>query len=148
LPAFAGTDEILEQTAARTPGTPLSRSLAAQHIQDWFFAICYTSALTVCFMIARPHEEALACNGCLSFVAKDGFPIAHEMKVGRVIARPLSGDAKASFVPRHHDPRTNLYAIQLPPAVAGAQDNWVGRNSGAPVYAVGRSVTSFRWPGF
>ena len=68
-------------------------------------------------------------------------PIAHEMKVGRVIARPFVGDAETGFV-RTGNRRD--FAIELPKPVLS---NWV-QDAGRRVYAVGKIGDIFSMSGF
>ncbi|MCF7748595.1 phosphopentomutase [Sulfitobacter sp. M39] len=135
LAAFAGTDEILGNCHA--PGTAIIEEFGAQHIKTGF-PICYTSADSVLQIAA--HEESFGLQRLLDLCEKMA-PIAHEMKVGRVIARPFIGDAQSGFT------RTTSrrdFAITPPAPVLS---NWV-QDSGARVYAVGKIGDIFSMTGF
>ena len=135
LAAFAGTDGILGNCHA--PGTAIIEALGAQHIKTGF-PICYTSADSVLQIAA--HEEHFGLDRLLDLCARMA-PIAHEMKVGRVIARPFVGDAETGFV-RTGNRRD--FAIELPKPVLS---NWV-QDAGRRVYAVGKIGDIFSMSGF
>lgn len=81
----AGTDGILGN--CHDSGFAILERLGADHIEcGW--PICYTSADSV-FQIAA-HEESFGLERLLR-LCKDLSPILHDMKVGRVIARPFVG---------------------------------------------------------
>ena len=88
---LAGTDGILGDCHAS--GTAIIAELGAAH-QRTGWPICYTSADSV-FQIAA-HEESFGLDRLLALCA-DLAPHLHAMKVGRVIARPFTGDAQAGF---------------------------------------------------
>ena len=135
LAAFAGTDEILGNCHA--PGTAIIEEFGAQHIKTGF-PICYTSADSVLQIAA--HEESFGLQRLLELCEKMA-PIAHEMKVGRVIARPFIGDAQSGFT---RTTNRRDFAITPPAPVLS---NWV-QDSGARVYAVGKIGDIFSMTGF
>jgi phosphopentomutase len=81
----AGTAGILGNCHAS--GTKIIADLGAQHLRTGW-PICYTSADSV-FQIAA-HEDSFGLERLLQLCA-DLAPILHEMRVGRVIARPFIG---------------------------------------------------------
>lgn len=135
LAAFAGTDEILGNCHA--PGTAIIEEFGAQHIKTGF-PICYTSADSVLQIAA--HEESFGLQRLLD-LCENMAPIAHEMKVGRVIARPFIGDARNGFT---RTTNRRDFAIKPPAPVLS---NWV-QDSGARVYAVGKIGDIFSMTGF
>ena len=135
LAAFAGTDEILGNCHA--PGTAIIEEFGAQHIKTGF-PICYTSADSVLQIAA--HEESFGLQRLLD-LCENMAPIAHEMKVGRVIARPFIGDAQSGFT---RTTKRRDFAIKPPAPVLS---NWV-QDSGARVYAVGKIGDIFSMTGF
>ncbi|WP_323803647.1 phosphopentomutase [Sulfitobacter litoralis] len=135
LAAFAGTDEILGNCHA--PGTAIIEEFGAQHIKTGF-PICYTSADSVLQIAA--HEESFGLQRLLELCEKMA-PIAHEMKVGRVIARPFVGDAQSGFT---RTTNRRDFAIKPPAPVLS---NWV-QDSGARVHAVGKIGDIFSMAGF
>jgi phosphopentomutase len=82
---FAGTTGILGNCHAS--GVPIIEQHGAEHLRTGW-PICYTSADSV-FQIAA-HEDSFGLERLLKLCA-DLAPILHEMKVGRVIARPFTG---------------------------------------------------------
>ncbi|MFY9210957.1 MAG: phosphopentomutase [Aestuariivita sp.] len=132
--AIAGTDGILGNCHAS--GTEILKRLGAEHIRTGW-PICYTSADSV-FQIAA-HEEVFGLDRLLSLCAAIA-PRLHEMKVGRVIARPFLGNAKTGFTrtPNRHD-----YAMTPPQPVL---TNWV-QDAGKPVYAIGKIGDIFSMQG-
>ena len=135
LAAFAGTDGILGNCHA--PGTAIIEALGAQHIKTGF-PICYTSADSVLQIAA--HEEHFGLDRLLDLCARMA-PIAHEMKVGRVIARPFVGDEVTGFI---RTPNRRDFAIAPPAPVLS---NWV-QDAGGHVYAVGKIGDIFSMSGF
>ena len=87
----AGTGGILGNCHAS--GTEILTRLGAEHMRTGW-PICYTSADSV-FQIAA-HEEAFGLDRLLT-LCRAVAPILHEMKVGRVIARPFVGTPEAGF---------------------------------------------------
>lgn len=135
LAEFAGTEGILGNCHA--PGTAIIEQFGAEHIKTGF-PICYTSADSVLQIAA--HEESFGLQRLLDLCARMA-PIAHEMKVGRVIARPFVGDEKTGFV---RTPNRRDFAIAPPSPVLS---NWV-QNAGGHVYAVGKIGDIFSMTGF
>ncbi len=135
LASLAGVDSILGNCHA--PGTAIIEEFGAQHIKTGF-PICYTSADSVLQIAA--HEEHFGLDRLMDLCAKIA-PIAHEMKVGRVIARPFIGSAETEFVrtSNRHD-----FAIELPKPVLS---NWV-QDAGHTVHAVGKIGDIFSMSGF
>lgn len=135
LAGFAGVDGILGNCHA--PGTAIIEEFGAQHIKTGF-PICYTSADSVLQIAA--HEEHYGLDRLMDLCANIA-PIAHDMRLGRVIARPFVGDAETGFVrtANRHD-----FAIKLPKPVLS---NWV-QDAGGKVYAVGKIGDIFSMAGF
>lgn len=89
--ALAGSDGILGNCHAS--GTAIiDREAARHHETGW--PICYTSADSV-FQIAA-HETWFGLEKLLEICQNLAKPL-HEMKVGRVIARPFTGDFERGF---------------------------------------------------
>lgn len=105
IAALAGTAGILGDCHAS--GTEIITRLGADHIRTGW-PICYTSADSV-FQIAA-HEEAFGLDSLLT-LCQSAAPILHDMRVGRVIARPFTGTAEQGFTrtANRHD-----YAIAPP----------------------------------
>ncbi len=130
---LAGTDGILGNCHAS--GTAIIERLGAAHCEsDW--PICYTSADSV-FQIAA-HEETFGLDRLLK-LCEDIAPRLHEMKVGRVIARPFTGEPGAF----QRTANRRDYAIMPPKPVL---TNWV-QNAGGRVYAVGKIGDIFTMQG-
>lgn len=83
---LAGTEGILGNCHAS--GVPIIAQHCAEHLRTGW-PICYTSADSV-FQIAA-HEEAFGLERLLKLCA-DLAPSLHGRRVGRVIARPFTGD--------------------------------------------------------
>ena len=130
----AGTEGILGN--CHGSGTALQAELGAAHLRTGW-PICYTSADSV-FQIAA-HEERFGLDRLLSLCA-DVAPVLHEMKVGRVIARPFVGSAETGF---ERTANRRDYAI-TPPAPVLTQ--WV-QDAGRRVYAVGKIGDIFSMQG-
>ncbi len=135
IAAFAGTGGILGNCHA--PGTAIIEECGAQHMKTGF-PICYTSADSVIQIAA--HEESFGLDRLLDLCARLA-PIAHAMKVGRVIARPFIGDPKSGFV---RTPNRRDFAIAPPAPVLS---NWV-HDAGHRVHAVGKIGDIFSMSGF
>jgi phosphopentomutase len=84
---LAGTEGILGNCHAS--GVPIIEKHCEDHLRTGW-PICYTSADSV-FQIAA-HEEAFGLDRLLKLCA-DLAPLLHARKVGRVIARPFTGEA-------------------------------------------------------
>ncbi|WP_341233993.1 phosphopentomutase [uncultured Sulfitobacter sp.] len=135
LAALAGVDGILGNCHAS--GTAIIQECGAEHIETGY-PICYTSADSVLQIAA--HEEHFGLDRLIELCAKVA-PIAHEMKVGRVIARPFIGDAETGFT---RTANRRDFAIELPAPVLS---NWV-QGAGQRVYAVGKIGDIFSMSGF
>lgn len=121
----AGTQGILGNCHAS--GTDVLAQLGARHMQNGW-PICYTSADSV-FQIAA-HEERFGLDRLLALCAAVA-PALHQMKVGRVIARPFLGSAEQGFT---RTANRKDYAIMPPAPVLS---NWV-QDAGRSVHAVGK----------
>ncbi|WPZ21199.1 phosphopentomutase [Sulfitobacter faviae] len=130
---LAGTDGILGNCHAS--GTAIIERLGAAHCESGW-PICYTSADSV-FQIAA-HEETFGLDRLLK-LCQDIAPRLHEMKVGRVIARPFTGEVGAF----ERSANRRDYAITPPKPVL---TNWV-QNAGGRVYAVGKIGDIFTMQG-
>lgn len=108
-------------------GTAIIETFGREHMKTGW-PICYTSADSV-FQIAA-HEEAFGLSKLLD-LCKTLAPVLHEMKVGRVIARPFVGTPDDGFT---RTTNRKDYAI-LPPAPALC--DWV-QGAGRKVYGVGK----------
>lgn len=134
LARLAGTEGILGDCHAS--GTAIIAEHGAQHVQSGW-PIVYTSADSVLQIAA--HEEAFGLERLLKLCA-DAAPMLHEMKVGRVIARPFVGDAQAGFT---RTVNRRDYAITPPAPVL---TNWV-QDAGRRVYGVGKVGDIFSMQG-
>ncbi|TQM92245.1 phosphopentomutase [Roseinatronobacter monicus] len=123
--ALAGTQGILGNCHAA--GIPIVQNLGPEHLRSGW-PICYTSADSV-FQIAA-HEQAFGLQRLYDLCAELA-PILHDMRVGRVIARPFSGDAQQGFA-RTGNRRD--FAIAPP---APTLCDWV-QAAGGRVLAVGK----------
>ena len=85
------------------------------------------------------HEEHFGLDRLLD-LCRAVAPRLHEMKVGRVIARPFAGDAGAGFI---RTTNRRDYAITPPGPVL---TNWV-QDAGRRVYAVGKIGDIFSMQG-
>ncbi|MGH1444413.1 MAG: phosphopentomutase [Cognatishimia sp.] len=117
-------------------GTEIIDELGALHIQTGF-PICYTSADSVLQVAAHEHTFGLA--RLLAFCEAIA-PILHDMKVGRVIARPFVGDVETGF--SRTDNRKD-YAITPPKPIL---TNWV-QDAGRHVYGIGKIGDIFSMQG-
>ena len=107
-------------------GTVMLDRFGQEHIETGW-PICYTSADSV-FQIAA-HEEAFGLDRLLD-LCEAIAPVLHEMRVGRVIARPFLG-APGNFrrTGNRHD-----YAVRPPGPIL---TTWV-QTAGGKVHAVGK----------
>lgn len=121
---LAGTEGTLGNCHAS--GVPIIEAHCAEHMRTGW-PICYTSADSV-FQIAA-HEEAFGLDRLLK-LCEDIAPTLHAMKVGRVIARPFTGDC-GNFrrTSNRHD-----YAIAPP---APTLCDWL-HEAGRKVHAIGK----------
>lgn len=108
-------------------GTEIIEREGARHIETGW-PICYTSADSV-FQIAA-HEEHFGLQKLLD-LCKALAPMLHEMKVGRVIARPFIGTVEGGF-----SRTTNRKDLAIMPP-APALCDWV-QEAGKHVYAIGK----------
>jgi len=131
---LAGTDGILGNCHAS--GTAILDELGAEHMRSGW-PICYTSADSV-FQIAA-HEETFGLDRLLE-LCKAIAPRLHEMKVGRVIARPFVGSPEAGFT---RTTNRRDYAITPPRPVL---TNWV-QEAGRRVYGIGKIGDIFSMQG-
>ncbi|AUH63801.1 phosphopentomutase [Paracoccus zhejiangensis] len=102
---LAGTDGILGN--CHGSGTAIIEEMGEEHLRTGW-PICYTSADSVLQIAA--HEEAFGLERLLD-LCRDLAPMLHEMRVGRVIARPFLGTAKANF---KRTPNRRDFAIAPP----------------------------------
>lgn len=131
---LAGADGILGDCHA--PGTAIIERLGAEHMRSGW-PICYTSADSV-FQIAA-HEETFGLERLLK-LCQDLAPHLHKMKVGRVIARPFTGNADQGF---SRTTNRRDYAIAPPRPVL---TNWV-QEAGGKVHAIGKIGDIFTMSG-
>ncbi len=103
---LAGTDGVLGDCHAS--GTEIIARLGAEHMRTGR-PIVYTSADSVIQIAA--HEESFGLARLLDLCARLA-PMAHEIKVGRVIARPFTGTPESGF---HRTGNRRDFAI-APPA--------------------------------
>ncbi|SFP76196.1 phosphopentomutase [Tranquillimonas alkanivorans] len=131
---LAGTEGILGDRHAS--GTAIIDELGGEHLRTGW-PICYTSVDSV-FQIAA-HEEAFGLEWLLK-LCRDLAPMLHEMKVGRVIARPFVGDEATGFT-RTSNRRD--FAIAPPsPTLC----DWVS-DAGRKVHAIGKIGDIFSMQG-
>ncbi|WP_240769150.1 phosphopentomutase, partial [Paracoccus liaowanqingii] len=83
--ALAGTEGILGDCHAS--GTEVIEAFGAEHLRTGW-PICYTSADSVLQIAA--HEDAFGRDRLID-LCRDLAPMLHQMRVGRVIARPFTG---------------------------------------------------------
>ena len=131
---MAGTDGILGNCHAS--GTTILEQLGAEHMRSGW-PICYTSADSV-FQVAA-HEDSFGRARLLTLCEKIA-PRLHDMKVGRVIARPFIGTPEAGFTRTTH---RKDFAITPPGPVL---TNWV-QDAGQRVIAVGKIGDIFSMQG-
>ncbi|WP_223422384.1 phosphopentomutase [Tateyamaria pelophila] len=117
-------------------GTEIIARHGDAHIETGF-PICYTSADSV-FQIAA-HEEHFGLDRLLALCAAVA-PMLHDMRVGRVIARPFVG-SEGAF---ERTGNRRDYAITPPAPILS---NWV-QDAGQRVYGVGKVGDIFSMQGF
>lgn len=122
---ISGADAILGNCHAS--GVPIVDQHGVEHMTTGR-PICYTSVDSV-FQIAA-HEETFGLDRLYDLCARLA-PMLHDMKVGRVIARPFVGDEKSGF---KRTTNRKDYAI-IPPAPALC--DWV-QDADRHVYAIGK----------
>ncbi len=121
----ARTEGILANCHAS--GTKVIADFGAEHLKsDW--PICYTSADSVLQIAA--HESAFGLEKLLK-MCKSVAPLLHEMKVGRVIARPFLGSVEEGF---KRTANRKDFAIAPP---APTLCDWL-HEAGCKVHAVGK----------
>ncbi len=121
----AGTEGVLGNKHAS--GTKIIADLGAEHLKTGW-PIVYTSADSVVQIAA--HEERFGLERLLA-LCESVAPMVHEMRVGRVIARPFIGTPEAGFT-RTVNRRDYALAPPSPTLCDWAHD--VGR----AVHAVGK----------
>lgn len=121
---FCGTTDVLGNCHAS--GTDIIARLGEEHVKTGK-PICYTSADSV-FQIAA-HEDTFGLQRLYDLCAHMA-PVLHEMKVGRVIARPFVGDVGA------FQRTSNRKDIAIAPPSPTLCD-WVS-GAGRKVYGVGK----------
>jgi len=132
--ALAGTEGILGNCHAS--GTDIIDQHAVAHCETGW-PICYTSADSVLQIAA--HETTFGLERLLK-LCEDLAPMLHEMKVGRVIARPFEGTAETGFA---RTPHRRDFAITPPGPVL---TDWV-KAAGGHVYAIGKIGDIFSMQG-
>ncbi|MHA7875093.1 phosphopentomutase [Roseivivax sp.] len=130
---LAGTEGIIGNIHGS--GTVMLDRFGAEHIETGF-PICYTSADSV-FQIAA-HEEHFGLDRLLQ-LCRDIAPRLHEMRVGRVIARPFVGRPGAF----QRTANRRDYAIRPPQPVL---TNWA-QDAGRRVRAIGKIGDIFTMEG-
>ncbi|MFZ5751015.1 MAG: phosphopentomutase [Pseudomonadota bacterium] len=121
---LAGTGGTLANVHAS--GVPVIEAFGAEHMRTGW-PICYTSADSV-FQIAA-HEDTFGLDRLLALCAAIA-PRLHAMRVGRVIARPFTGEpGNFRRTANRHD-----YAIAPP---APTLCDWV-QGAGRRVHAIGK----------
>ncbi|UWR06317.1 MULTISPECIES: phosphopentomutase [Ruegeria] len=130
----AATEGILGNCHAS--GTTIIAELGAEHMRTGW-PICYTSADSV-FQIAA-HEETFGLER-LYQMCRTLAPMLHEMKVGRVIARPFVGSPEQGFV---RTTNRKDFAITPPAPVL---TNWA-QDAGRKVHGVGKIGDIFSMQG-
>lgn len=129
----AGTDAILGNEHAS--GTEVIERLGADHVRTGY-PICYTSADSVLQIAA--HEELFGLDRLLD-MCRAVAPLLHDMKVGRVIARPFVGSDRAF----ERTPNRRDFAISPPePTLC----EWV-KDAGGAVHAIGKVKDIFSGQG-
>ena len=123
--AAAGTVGILGNCHAA--GIPIVAALGDEYLRSGW-PICYTSADSVLQIAA--HEDGFGLQRLYDLCAALA-PLLHDMRVGRVIARPFVGDAQSGFA-RTGNRRD--FAIAPP---APTLCDWV-QGAGGRVHAVGK----------
>lgn len=131
----AGTKGILGDCYAS--GTAIISEFGAQHLSSGW-PICYTSVDSVLQIAA--HEEFFGLERLLA-LCEAIAPKLHEMKLGRVIARPFVGSVAEGF---SRTANRRDFAIMPPAPVLS---NWV-QDAGRACYGVGKIGDIFSMQGF
>ncbi|MDO5529314.1 MAG: phosphopentomutase [Paracoccus sp. (in: a-proteobacteria)] len=121
---LAGTEGILGDCHAS--GTEIIARLGAEH-QKTGWPICYSSADSV-FQIAA-HEESFGLDRLLR-LCENLAPTLHDMRVGRVIARPFTG------TPGHYTRTPNRRDYAIAPPADTVLD--IAAKAGRETHAVGK----------
>jgi len=121
---LAGTKGTLGNCHAS--GVPIIEEHCSEHLKTGW-PICYTSADSV-FQIAA-HENAFGLERLLK-LCQDLAPTLHAMKVGRVIARPFTGEC-GNF---KRTKNRRDFAIEPP---SPTLNDWV-QSAGRRVYGIGK----------
>ena len=121
---LAGTDGILGN--CHDSGTAIIDRLGEAHLRT-LWPICYTSVDSVLQIAA--HEEAFGLNRLLA-LCEALLPTVHAMRVGRVIARPFTGQPGAF----RRTPNRRDYAIAPP----GDTILDIAKAAGRVTHAVGK----------
>lgn len=108
-------------------GTAIIDDLGQAHVETGY-PICYTSVDSV-FQIAA-HEEHFGLDR-LYHLCAELAPMLHDMRVGRVIARPFVGDATSGWT---RTPNRKDYALSPPKPVL---TQWL-QDAGVEVRAIGK----------
>ena len=130
---LAGTEGILGNCHAS--GTEIIDRLGAEHIHTGW-PICYTSVDSVLQIAA--HEEYFGLERLLT-LCKDLAPVLHDMRVGRVIARPFMGEVGAF----QRTQNRKDFALGTP---APTLCDWVN-DAGSAVHAIGKIGDIFSMQG-
>ncbi|WP_293447160.1 phosphopentomutase [Planktotalea sp.] len=130
----AGTEGIL--CNAHSNGIKVIDDFGEEHLKSGW-PICYTSADSVLQIAA--HEEVFGYERLLQ-MCREIAPILHDMRVGRVIARPFVGTTRADF---KRTPKRRDFAISPPEPVL---TNWV-QDAGGTVHGVGKIGDIFSMAG-
>ncbi|MCF3972065.1 phosphopentomutase [Paracoccus salsus] len=123
--ALAGTDGILANCHAS--GTQVIEDFGARHIRSGW-PICYTSVDSVLQIAA--HEQHFGLDRLIA-LCEGLAPMLHEMRVGRVIARPFLGERPGDFT---RTPNRRDFAI--PPPADTILD--IAAAAGRVTHAVGK----------
>jgi phosphopentomutase len=134
LAQAAGTDGILGNCHAS--GTEIIARLGPEHLQTGW-PICYTSADSV--MQIAAHEQHFGLDRLLK-LCQSVAPMLHDMKIGRVIARPFTGSTADGFT---RTTNRRDFAL-LPPGPI--LTNWA-QDAGRKVYGVGKIGDIFSMQG-
>lgn len=130
----AATNQIL--CNGHSNGIKVIDELGEEHLKTGY-PICYTSADSVLQIAA--HEESFGLERLLQ-MCRDVAPMLHEMRVGRVIARPFKGSSRADF---KRTKNRRDFAITPPKPVL---TNWV-QDAGGKVHGVGKIGDIFSMAG-
>ncbi|MDA8584773.1 phosphopentomutase [Rhodobacteraceae bacterium] len=130
---LAETDGILGNCHAS--GTEIIERLGAEHLRTGW-PICYTSVDSVLQIAA--HEERFGLTRLLD-LCRDLAPMLHDMRVGRIIARPFVGEDGAF----ERTQNRKDFAIRTP---APTLCDWVS-DAGGKVYGIGKIGDIFSMQG-